>query len=154
QRGAHAMSGARRRVLVQPLFRFLLLVATVGLLTGGLVQPSQVARAKEVDVVGTVDCGQRSGRRCDVRELLSLWTDSLSGRPERATIDVSWIRATLPALDQDDEITVLVEVHADGVLQALNLVSDAPRSGSVNPGASTGSREVTEARHDRGAAQD
>jgi hypothetical protein len=134
----------------------------VGLLSGGVARPAalalaetaRMARAKEVDVVGTVDCGQRSGRPCESQERLTVWTDSLSGQRERVSLDVRWVRASLPALDQDDEIAAVVDIRPDGTLQVLSLDADAHHDGTVNVGASTGSQEVTEGRHDRAADQD
>jgi hypothetical protein len=137
-----------------PRFHPLLGLLLVGLLAGGVLAPVARVQAKEVDVVGTVDCGQRSGRRCEIRDVLTIWTDSLRGVRERVALDVSWVRSTLPALDQDDEIAAVVDLRPDGTLQVLSLDGDAHHDGTVNVGASTGSKEVTEARHDRGAAQD
>lgn len=137
-----------------PLGRILALAVVLGLVAGQSLLGPPVARAKEIDVVGTVECGQRSGRRCDIGDTLVVLSDSLSGRRERVQIDVSWVRADLPALDQDDEVTVVVEFGAAGHLQALRVVRQRQSSGSVNPGLSTGSYEITEGRSDRGAAQD
>jgi hypothetical protein len=149
----------RRRHRLHWLLLGLLLV---GLLSGGVARPAVLAQAepagmalaKEVDVVGTVDCGRRSGRACEIQDRLAVWTDSLSGERSRVTLDVSWVRSSLPALDQDDEIVAVVDVRPDGTLQVLSLDADAHHDGTVNPGASTGSREVTESRHDRAADQD
>jgi hypothetical protein len=83
-----------------------------------------------------------------------LWSDSVSGVRERVTIDISWIKDKLPALDQDDEITLSVEILPSGKLQALSVISAKTRTGTVNEGLSTGSEDVTEARHDRARQQD
>jgi hypothetical protein len=114
----------------------------------------RVTFAKEIDVTGTVDCGQRSGKRCSLDDTLVLLTDQITGELARATIDISWITKSLPALDQDDEIALTVQVLPNGTLQAVGVVSTSDRSGTVNQGSSTGSVEVSEARHDRAAQQD
>lgn len=110
--------------------------------------------AKDVDVVGTVDCGLPSGRRCSLGDALVLWTTDVTGTYEAVRIDIGWIRGKLPALDQDDEITLSVELLPDGTLRALSVISARRREGTVNQGLSTASRAVAESRRDRGEQQD
>src|SRR4051794_11654145 len=99
------MLSAARPTRSPGFHRLLVAVLLVALLAGGVARPVTTVAAKEIDVVGTVDCGQRSGHHCDIGDQLRVWTDSLSGERERVTLDVSWIRATLPSLDQDDQVT-------------------------------------------------
>lgn len=90
--------------------------------------------AKEFDVVGTVDCGQRSGQRCRLGDTLVLWTDSVTGELARVTFDLSWVKNDMPSVDQDDEITVAVESLPDGKMRVLSVTSEDKRSGTNNPG--------------------
>jgi uncharacterized protein YfaP (DUF2135 family) len=131
----------------------MLVVALMSLLSVDLARPTP-GLAKEFDVIGTVDCGIATGRRCSLDDTLALWTDSVTGVTALVSIDISWIKRKLPSLDQDDEITLSVELLPNGTLKALSVISSKRREGTINQGLSTGSREVTEARHDRGEAQD
>ena len=110
--------------------------------------------AKNVDVIGTVDCGRPTGQRCNLDDTLVLLTDCLTGQLAPAVVDISWIKDKLPALNQDDEITLAVEALPNGKLQALGVISAKNRTGTVNEGLSTGTREVTESRQNRGVRQD
>ena len=141
------------RSLVGRLRLVMLVVMLLSLLSVDIVRPT-TGLAKEFDVIGTVDCGIPSGRRCELNDTLVLLTDSVSGLNELVAIDVGGIKRKLPALDQDDEITLCVETRPDGKLVATCVVSAKRRTGTLNEGLSTGTREVTEARRDRGAQQD
>src|SRR4051812_29278664 len=105
-----------------------------------------VAFAKEIDVTGTVDCGRPSGKRCDIGDTLVLLTSDVTGELAPATIDITWIKDKLPGLDQDDEITLSVEVRPNGKLQALSVILAKKRSGTVNQGKATGTNEHARAR--------
>jgi hypothetical protein len=131
----------------------LLLVTVLAMLSADLGRVRTIF-AKEIDLTGTVDCGQRSGKRCSIDDTLVLLTDQVAGVLAPAKIDVSWIKGSLPALDQDDEVTLTVQILPNGTLQAVSIESDKSRSGTVNQGASTGSAEISEARHDRAQRQD
>jgi uncharacterized protein YfaP (DUF2135 family) len=131
----------------------MLVVALISLLSVDLALPTP-GQAKEFDVIGTVDCGLPSGRRCSLDDTLVLRTDSVSGESERVSIDISWIKRKLPSLDQDDEITLSVELLPNGTLKALSVISVKRRDGLLNQGSSTGSVDVTESRRDRGLEQD
>lgn len=131
----------------------MLAVAVLGVLSLDLARPS-VGLAKDVDVTGTVECGIPSGQRCDVGDTLVLLTDSVTGVNEPIPIDISWIKKKLPALDQDDEITLSVELLPNGVLKALSVISAKKRDGTVNQGLSTATKDVMESRRDRGEQQD
>src|SRR4051794_3457519 len=59
-----------------------------------------VALAKDFDVTGTIDCGARSGHKCDftdwdTRPVIGMLTEDSSGTRERARIDASWIKDDL-----------------------------------------------------------
>jgi uncharacterized protein YfaP (DUF2135 family) len=111
----------------------MVVVAVLSLLSVDLSRAAP-SFAKEFDVVGTVDCGQRSGQRCSLGDTLVLWTDSVTGELARITFDLSWVKKEMPSLDQDDEITVAVESLPDGKLRILSITSDEKRSGTKNPG--------------------
>lgn len=131
----------------------MLVVTVLSLFAVDLGQP-RPGLAKEFDVDGTVDCGIPSGRRCDLGDTLVLLTDSVSGQRELVPIDIRGIKRKLPALDQDDEITLCVEMLPDGKLKAQCVISAKRRDGTLNQGASTGSVDVFESRRDRGLEQD
>ena len=94
------------------------------------------------------------GKRCSLDDTLVLRTDQIAGQLAPAKIDISWIKGSLPALDQDDEITLTVQLLPNGTLQALSIVSDKARSGTLNQGLSTGSVEIGESRSERARRQD
>lgn len=123
-------------------------VLLVWLSFGPFAPLTPVGAAREIDVVGTVDCGRPSGRYCDVSDTLALWTDGPAGRV-RLVVDVRWVARSLPSLDQDDALCLLVEEAPGGQLRAVGLVEPCGHEGTVNPGASTGSREVREQRRPR-----
>lgn len=77
----------------------------------------------EFGVTGTVDCGRRSGLRCEIGPLLvlNIWTYDISGSRERVSIDVSWIVQQLDAYDQDDLVCLNVQTTRSGALQAVGL---------------------------------
>jgi hypothetical protein len=119
---------------------FLLVVAVLALLSADLARVTP-SFAKEIDVIGTVDCGQRSGKRCDIDDTLVLLTSDVTGELEPVAIDVTWIKKKLPGLDQDDEITLAVELVTGGKPRALSIVQAKQRSGTGNPGQVTGTNE-------------
>ena len=84
----------------------LFLVVLVAVAPESLALP--VAADKDFAITGIVDCGQRSGQRCTIGDLLAVRTVDLSGVLERVVINVSWIRKQLEArrLDQDDAICI------------------------------------------------
>ncbi|MFN0074765.1 MAG: hypothetical protein ACKVVP_25065, partial [Chloroflexota bacterium] len=83
--------------------------------------PSVQGEDKSFVFTGWVDCGRRSESRCRVEDALTLWTDDFGSR-QQVSIDVSWISASLPPLDQDDFICVEVS-SSGGVYQATSVVS-------------------------------
>ena len=94
----------------------LVLVAT-------LVVSERAYAQKEFTIVGTVDCGLPSGRRCTIDDVLRLWTSDVTGERARFTVDVSWVKNQLVGYDQDDAICVEVRAMPDGTLQALGISS-------------------------------
>src|SRR5204863_1155330 len=117
--------------------RLMMLVVTLlSLFAADLAHPTP-GLAKEFDVDGSVDCGIPSGKRCDIGDTLVLMTDDVSGLNELVPIDVSGIKKKLPALDQDDEITLCVETLPDGTLKAQCVISAKKRDGTLNQGKRT-----------------
>jgi hypothetical protein len=107
----------------------------------GSVGPSQ---AKEYEVDGIVDCGRSSGEGCSIERVLFLRTEHVTGRTERIRIDVSWIQDTLPQIDQDDRLLLLVEDVPGGGLRALSVSDVHEVDGTINPGLSSGNKQVAE----------
>lgn len=147
---------ASRGRLTSPL----LLMALACLLLPSLGFAAPVSRPlllmlqKEITVVGTVQCGVPSGRACRLHGSIQFRTDGISGESDVYSIDIRWIADALEGVAQDDELTLQLEILPDGSLRALSLLASGRRTGTHNPGLSTGSRTVTEARHDRGQQQD
>jgi hypothetical protein len=75
---------------------------------------------KTITFTGTLDCGRRDGQRCQVGDTLTLWTDDLGGT-QRVSIDVTWIRDSLPSMDQGDYMCLDV-FTIDGKYQAAGVV--------------------------------
>lgn len=103
------------------------------------------SQAREYELDGTADCGLRSERRCSIDSTLAVWTDDVDGTRRRVEVDVSWIRpSSLDRIDQDDRVCLLIEdIYADR-LKAVGVSHRCKFDGTVNPGLSTGSREVLE----------
>jgi len=121
----------------------LIWLLVLGLLFGPL-WPAPLVRA-ETDLDGLVSCDRPSGRRCDVQNnVLQLLTDVLGTPRQLVEVDVSWVRDRLPSLDQDDLICLSVERAPGGGLRATAVVESCGVAGTVNAGASTGSRLVKE----------
>jgi hypothetical protein len=116
--------------LVRPFvlrFRLLALVLVSLLPFGAWGAPTSASPVgKTFDIVGTVDCGLASGKRCSIGDVVRVWTEDVSGHRQLVEIDVSWIRQTLPALDQDDLLRLEVESTPDGKLRALGVFTPDP----------------------------
>ncbi|MGE3271897.1 MAG: hypothetical protein AB7P40_24295 [Chloroflexota bacterium] len=121
------------RTITSRLRLVMLLVAVLSVFAFDLSH-SATTLAKEIDVIGTVDCGLRSGQRCSLENTLVLLTDSVTGEATHISIDISWIKDKLPALDQDDEITLSVEILPNGKIQGLSVISARSRSGTKSQG--------------------
>ena len=74
---------------------------------------------KEFLIQGTIDCGRKSGQRCDLGDIITVWTADVTGTRQKANIDVSWIAKQLDTYDQDDLICIDVRVMSDGTLQGI-----------------------------------
>ena len=95
-----------------------------------------IALAKEYNIAGTVDCGLRSGQRCSIDSTVALWTEDISGSPQRVIVDVSWIRKQLPGLDQDEpiDLEVMDRPEAMGGIQALGVTGEGSFVNRLNWG--------------------
>jgi uncharacterized protein YfaP (DUF2135 family) len=102
------------------------------------------SQAREFEIDGTADCGLRSGRRCSIDSTLAVWTEHISGERQRIEVNVSWVRDDLGKIEQDDYVCLVVEDGRGGRLRALGVRDTCKLAGSVNPGLSTGDREVSE----------
>jgi hypothetical protein len=99
---------------------------------GWSLQP-RTASGQDFTLVGLAECGQRSGRRCDLsgRQITLLSNDSSPARPY--LIDLSWIPLDrLPAIDQDDLLEIDIMVQPDGRLMAVALRNVSDRQGIDN----------------------
>jgi len=109
---------------------------------------AQTAEAKEFDVTGTIDCGARSGKKCDFTDwstgpVIGVLTEDISGTRERASIDASWVKNDLDDFDQDDFVWFTVQDNGGPNLQATGIVQHHCTQGTVdlgtiNDGKSTG----------------
>src|SRR5215210_404687 len=79
-----------------------------------------IALAKEYNIAGTV----------------ALWTEDISGSPQRVIVDVSWIRKQLPGLDQDEpiDLEVMDRPEAMGGIQALGVTGEGSFVNRLNWG--------------------
>jgi uncharacterized repeat protein (TIGR01451 family) len=102
---------------------------------------SSRAESTSFTLVGRADGGAPSGRRLVIGETLVIVSDD-SGAPVRYTIDLRWVRDKLPAIDQDDQLEVEIQVLSDGTWVATNIVNVSDRTGTFNQGQSTGSLQV------------
>src|SRR4051794_15805184 len=92
---------ARRSVMhrfISVWSRRVIHATVVGTVLLGLAQiPVAPAQAKEFDVTGTIDCGVRSGTKCDFTDwstgpVIGVLTEDISGTRERVLIDASWVK--------------------------------------------------------------
>src|SRR3954464_10095426 len=113
-------------------------VLSLALSLAFLVGSAGPSQAKEYEVDGIVDCGRRSGQSCDFDGVLYLRTEHVTGTTERIKIDVAWMQDTLPKLDQDERIVLLVEDVPGGGVRALSVSKVHEVDGTFNPGLSTG----------------
>ena len=117
---------------------------------GALLQATpSTALAKDFDVTGTLECGQRSGEKCQFADwstgpMLGVITSDLSGNRERVVLDASWMRDRLNEFDQDDFVWFTVRNDAGPGLKIISVVEHRCREGKFNLGLSTGSYCVRE----------
>jgi hypothetical protein len=133
----HERSAGRSRPLI-------ILAAVVGVLVLGLAVPT-LALAKTFAITGSVDCGLKSGERCDIGDTLNVWTTDISGNLDKVAVDVSWIKKQLDedAWDEEDRICLEIDDGA-GKLQATGLILTCGLEGTDNPGKSTRSTTARE----------
>lgn len=87
------------------------------LAVGPAAPVATAAAVKDFDVTGSLDCGVRSGQKCDFTDWetgpkLAMFTEDISGEKMRFEVDASWMRDHLTAFRQDDFIWFVVR---DGV---------------------------------------
>ena len=101
-----------------------------------LLLPASPALAKDFNIAGTVECGQRSGRACSIDDTVQLWTDDIGGTRQLVTVDISWIRKRLPNLEQDDAVDFEVRdlPTAAGGLQAIGVTGEGSFVNRLNWG--------------------
>ena len=133
------------------------LIRRVGLMAGlmalgassflqGAAEPT---RAKEFDITGTVECGTRSGHRCQFPDFsttgpkIGILTTDVSGNLDRIVVNGSWMRDELGGLEQDDYIWVSVRNEGND-LQVISVIKHRCKAGTFNQGLSTQSTCVTE----------
>ncbi|MGE3271624.1 MAG: hypothetical protein AB7P40_22930 [Chloroflexota bacterium] len=80
---------------------------------------------KDFDVTGSLDCGVRSGDRCqfadwEIGPKLAMFTEDISGETMRFEVDASWLRDDLTAFRQDDFVWFVVR---DGIAELPVIVS-------------------------------
>jgi hypothetical protein len=76
---------------------------------------------KEFLLQGTVDCGRSSGSRCELGDVVVVWTSDVTGTKQKVTIDVSWVQKQLGTYAQDGLICLDVRLMQDGTLQAIGV---------------------------------
>ena len=114
-----------------------------------LIQGSAtVASAKEFDLTGTLDCGQRSGRKCQFADwstgpTMGVLTKDMSGNLERVVVDASWVRDRLTDFDQDDFVWFTVRDDLGPNLKITSVV-EHHGDGTDNQGLSNGNRVIPE----------
>ncbi len=133
-------SGVSRR---RALRRFL--GAAAGAAVATIPGLARVGHAqKEFEIDGTVDCGQRNGRRCRIGDTVTVLTDALGGGIKPVTVDITWIKKQLPVLDQDDPLCLTVQGLGDGSYRAVAVLDLCELAGTFDRGRSTGSHKAPE----------
>ena len=114
----------------------LLAILPAAAFTAFLLLPSSPALAKDFNLAGTIECGQRSGRGCSIGDTVQLWTDDFGGKHQLVTVDISWIRKRLRGLDQDDAVDFEVRElpTAAGGLQAIGVSGEGSFVNRLNWG--------------------
>lgn len=126
------------RLRVVRAFALCVLLAIVAL-------PGQALQAASgsFTLIGRADGGVRSGQHLALSDTLVIVSND-SGVHVRYTIDLRWVRDSLPKIDQDDEIEVEIQLLPDGTLVASSIENVSGRSGTENQGQSTGSQHIDE----------
>ena len=110
---------------------------------------SEVTRARDFDITGTIDCGQRSGRDCTFADWatgpkLTVLTSDFSGERQPVVVDAAWVRDDLPRLEQDDFVWFSLRDDAGGGLRVISINGSRCKAGTFNQGLSTQSSCVRE----------
>ena len=126
--------------------RYFVTAWALALLVG--TQPN-ITHAKEFDVTGTLDCGVKSGSKCEYQDWeigprIGMLTRDISGNLDRVIVDAAWIRDDLSDFGQDDFVWFTVEdlgtsLQVTSVLQH-RCMDGRLAQGSVNDGRSSGAR--------------
>ncbi|MFN8526495.1 MAG: hypothetical protein U0821_25620 [Chloroflexota bacterium] len=87
---------------------------------------------KEFAIDGILDCGQESGRVCELGDTITLITGDKRS-PEVIIINVSWIRGQIRAFKQDDSVFIEIRELPDGTYQAL-AIGETPSGGKRQHG--------------------
>jgi hypothetical protein len=109
----------------------------------------QTTSAKEFDITGSVECGTRSGHRCQFPDFsttgpkIGILTTDVSGNLDRIVVNGSWMRNELGGLDQDDYIWVTVRNEGND-LQVISVKQHRCKAGTFNQGLSNQTNCVTE----------
>lgn len=123
---------------------------STGLITAtslGQPRPTLAEGIREFDILGTLDCGVKSGRRCripnwETKPIIGIVTTDYGANKQRVGVDISDVKRFLDNFDQDDLVWVTVQ-DQPGTLRAtriLRYIGD----GTDNQGLSTGSRKMPE----------
>lgn len=124
-------------------------VLTVSLLMFAMSSssPAPTFAANEFDVTGSLDCGVRSGQRCQFEDwgegpMIGLFTEDVSGVNERFVVNASWLRDHLTAFRQDDFVWFVVRDGIGSVPQVISVIEHRCHDGryphgQVNHGLST-----------------
>ena len=104
--------------------------------------PAGVARAKDFDLSGTLDCGVTSGAECTFADwaagpTFGVLTDDISGTTQRVVVDASWVREDLTEFGQDDYVWFIVRDAVGKNLQVISVVEHRCKDGTMNPGRSS-----------------
>jgi hypothetical protein len=117
----------------------------VGLL---LLYGSTVGRTNaSITLTGLLDCGATSGSTCIITGTTITIVSNDSGAPKSYTIDITWLSSGLGQVSQDDLLQFEIEQTPDGTLHALDITDVSHKSGTDNPGLSTGSTSRSEQPH-------
>jgi hypothetical protein len=121
--------------------------ATPASTTAPVASASPAGIVKDFDVTGSLDCGVRSGQKCQFSDwetgpTLAMYTEDISGEQMRFEVDASWLRDHLTAFRQDDFVWFTVR---DGISEHPMIVSVVEHrchdgrypAGQVNQGLST-----------------
>ena len=110
---------------------------------------SEVTRAKDFDITGTIDCGKVSGNKCafsdwETGPRLTVITSDLGSSRQPVVVDASWVRNNLPSLEQDDFVWFTLRDDAGPGLRVIGIREERCKAGTFNQGLSSQSSCVRE----------